>query len=155
VNEAKDGYDTIEWLAAQPWSSGKVGMIGGSYLGWVQWWAASQRPPHLVTLIPNVSPPDPFFNLPYEYGVFFLGADIWWAEVLQSGATADISGAAMAKIGEKKYTTLLRALPVIDLDRTVLGKENPYWRTWIEHPTNDAYWDRANFLDRLQDVNIR
>jgi hypothetical protein len=36
VNEAKDGYDTIEWLAAQAWSNGKVGMIGASYLGWVQ-----------------------------------------------------------------------------------------------------------------------
>jgi len=154
VNEAKDGYDTIEWLAAQPWSTGKVGMIGGSYVGWVQWWAASQHPPHLATIIPNVSPPDPFYNLPYEYGVFFLGGDIWWADILQSAATADISGAAMQKIGEKKYVKLLRALPVIDLDKKVLGKENPYWRKWIEHPTNDAYWDQANFLDRLQDVNI-
>jgi putative CocE/NonD family hydrolase len=154
VNEAKDGFDTIEWLAAQHWSTGKVGMIGGSYVGWVQWWAASQRPPHLVTMIPNVSPPDPFFNLPYEYGVFFLGANIWWADILQSAATADISGAAMAKIGEKKYPKLLRALPVIDLDKAVLGKENSYWRKWIEHPTNDAYWDRASFLERLQDVNI-
>ena len=44
LNEAKDGYDAIEWLAAQPWSNGKVGMIGGSYVGWVQWWAASERP---------------------------------------------------------------------------------------------------------------
>lgn len=41
VNEPKDGYDAVEWLAAQPWSTGKVGMIGASYLGWVQWWAAS------------------------------------------------------------------------------------------------------------------
>jgi putative CocE/NonD family hydrolase len=154
VNEAKDGYDAVEWLAAQPWSTGKVGMIGGSYLGWVQWWAAGQRPPHLVTIIPNVSPPDPFFNIPYEYGVFFLGGNIWWADVLQSAATADVSGAALAKIGEKKYARLLRALPVVDLDRAVLGKENPYWRTWIEHPTNDAYWERANFLDRLRDVDL-
>ena len=43
---------------------------------------------------------------------------------------------------------------MIDLDKTILGKENPYWRKWIEHPTNDAYWDQANFLDRLKDVNI-
>ena len=67
LNEPKDGYDAIEWLAAQPWSNGKVGMIGGSYVGWVQWWAASQHPPHLVTIIPNVSPPDPFYNIPYEH----------------------------------------------------------------------------------------
>jgi putative CocE/NonD family hydrolase len=154
VHEPQDGYDTIEWLAAQPWCNGKVGMIGGSYLGWVQWWAASQCPPHLVTIIPNVSPPDPFYNLPYEYGVFFLWAAVWWADVLETGATADISGAAMSQISDKKYHTLLKALPVIELDKAVLGKENPYWRKWIAHPDNDPYWEQANFLDRLENVRI-
>jgi uncharacterized protein len=154
VHEPKDGYDAVEWLAAQPWSSGKIGMIGGSYVGWVQWWAASQKPPHLVTIIPNVSPPDPFYNIPYDYGVFFLGAAIWWAEVLDWEATADLSGSKMADLAEKKYGKLLRPLPVIDLDKTVLGKENPYWRKWIAHPVNDDYWEQANFLDRLRDVRI-
>ena len=93
MHEGDDGYDTIEWLAVQPWSTGKVGMIGGSYLGWVQWWAASRNPPHLATIIPNVSPPDPFYNIPYEYGTFFLLGAIWWADVLESEATADLSGA--------------------------------------------------------------
>ena len=73
VNEPQDGYDTVEWLAKLGREcNGKVGMIGGSYVGWVQWWAAVERPPHLVTIIPNVSPPDPFYNIPYEYGTFFL-----------------------------------------------------------------------------------
>jgi putative CocE/NonD family hydrolase len=154
VNESRDGYDTIEWLAGQAFSDGKVGMIGGSYLGWVQWWAASEHPPHLVTIIPNVAPPDPFYNVPYEYGAFFMEGAIWWADILESAATADISGVALSKIGEKKYSKLLRELPVIDLDKSVLGKENPYWRKWIQHPTNDSYWKPANFLDRLKDVNI-
>jgi putative CocE/NonD family hydrolase len=154
VNEPQDGHDAVEWLAVQPWSSGKVGMIGGSYVGWVQWWAAREKPAHLVTIIPNVSPPDPFYNLPYEYGAFFIWGAIWWADVLESEATADLSGAAMGRIGEKKYLKLLRSLPVIELDKTVLGKENRYWRKWIEHPANDAYWDRSNFLERLKDVNI-
>jgi len=154
VNEPRDGYDTIEWAAAQPWSSGKVGMIGASYLGWVQWWAARERPPHLVTIIPNVSPPDAFYNFPYEYGVHFLFGGIWWADILASEATADLSGAAMSTIGEKKYGQLLQSLPVIDLDEKVLGKKNPYWRKWIEHPKDDAYWAQVNFLDRLENVRI-
>ena len=154
INEPKDGYDAIEWLAAQPWSNGKVGMIGGSYVGWVQWWAASQRPPHLVTIIPNVAPPDPFYNIPYEHGAFFIFGAIWWADILESKATGDLSGVALSKIGEKKYGQLLRALPVIDLDKAVLGKENPYWRKWIEHPVDDDWWAQANFLNKLKDVNI-
>jgi putative CocE/NonD family hydrolase len=154
VNEPQDGHDAIEWLAAQPWSTGKVGMIGGSYVGWVQWWAAREKPAHLITIIPNVSPPDPFYNIPYEYGVFFTLGAIWWADILESEATADLSGAAIGRIGEKKYGTLLRSLPVIDLDKTVLGKVNPYWRKWIDHPTDDSYWERANFLERLKEMNI-
>jgi putative CocE/NonD family hydrolase len=154
VNEPKDGYDTVEWLAKQPWCNGKVGMIGGSYVGWVQWWAAVERPPHLVTIIPNVSPPDPFFNIPYEYGTFFLWGAIWWADVLETGATADISGKKLKEVMEKKYHKLLQKLPVIELDKVVLGKENPYWRKWIEHPTDDDYWKRANFHYRLDKVNI-
>ena len=149
-NEPTDGYDTIEWLSREPWSNGKVGMIGGSYLGWVQWWAAKEAPPHLATIIPNVSPPDPYFNIPYEYGSFFLFGAIWWADVLEKEATADLSGKAMADIGEKKYAKLLRQLPVIDLDKKVLGKKNKYWREWIAHPDNDAYWDRASFLEHLK-----
>jgi hypothetical protein len=154
IHEPEDGYDTIQWLAKRPWSTGKVGMIGGSYVGWVQWWAASQRPPNLVTIIPNVAPPDPFYNIPYEYGVFFILGAIWWADILESEATADLSGVALSEIGEKKYHKLLRQLPVIDLDKAVLGKENPYWRKWIQHPTNDEYWEKASFLDRLKNVNL-
>jgi uncharacterized protein len=154
VDEPRDGYDSIEWLAARPWSNGKVGMIGGSYVGWVQWWAAREKPPHLVTIVPNVSPPDPFYNLPYEYGAFFMWGAIWWADILESNATADLSGAAMSKISEKKYQVLLKTLPVIDLDKKILGKINPYWRKWIAHPTDDAYWERASFLEKLKDVRI-
>ena len=47
-NEANDGYDTIEWVAKQPWSNGQVGLEGGSYLGHVQWRAATQSPPSLA-----------------------------------------------------------------------------------------------------------
>lgn len=154
VNEPADGYDTIEWLADQPWSTGKVGMTGGCYQALVQWLAASRRPPHLVTIIPSVSPADPFLGFPYDHGVFALTGAVWWADILESEATADISGAAYSRIGEKDYYKLLQSMPVIDLDKNILGKESSYWRKWIAHPTNDSYWQRASFLDRLQEVNI-
>lgn len=154
VHEPEDGRDAIEWLAGQPWSTGKVGMIGSSYVGWVQWWAASQKPPHLFTIIPNVSPPDPFYNFPYDHGVLFLWGALWWADVLATEATGDLSGVAMEKIGEKKYGPLLRPLPVIDLDKRVLGKENPFWRKWVAHSTDDDYWAKVRFSDKLAEVRI-
>jgi len=154
VNEPLDGYDAVEWLAARDWASGKVGMIGGSYVGWVQLWAASEKPPHLTTIIPNVAPPDPFFNIPYEYGAFFILGGIWWAEILEKEATGDLAGKAMAQINERKYEKILRSLPVLDLDKKILGKKNAYWRQWIEHNTNDAYWARSNFVDKLKTLDL-
>ena len=145
VNEKRDGVDTIEWAAKQPWSTGKVGMIGGSYLGLVQYLAAVEKPPHLVTIIPNVAPPDALYNVPYEYGAFFMLGALWWAEVVQTGAAADVSGATLERIGDKKYSKLLAGLPVIDLDEVVLGSKNPHWRAWIAHPTADAYRPRTSW----------
>src|SRR5262249_51250735 len=64
-NEANDGSDTIDWLASQPWCDGNVGMIGASYVGWVQWYAARSGNPHLKAIVPQVAPPDPDRNIPY------------------------------------------------------------------------------------------
>jgi putative CocE/NonD family hydrolase len=153
-NEAKDGYDTIEWLAGQPWSNGKVGMVGGSYLGWVQLWAAVEKPPHLVTIIPNVAPPDPFYNIPYEYGSFFIFGSIWWAEILESRATGDLSGKAMGRIGERRYEKILKRLPVVELDKEIFGRINPYWRQWIENNRNGGFWEAANFMGKLRDLDL-
>ena len=54
-NEGRDGYDTIEWAAAQPWSNGAVGTFGLSYPGAVQWLAALQSPPHLKAMVPAMT----------------------------------------------------------------------------------------------------
>ncbi|MBN2399578.1 MAG: CocE/NonD family hydrolase [Candidatus Aminicenantes bacterium] len=153
-NESRDGYDAIEWLAVQPWSNGKVGMVGGSYVGWVQLWAAVEKPPHLVTIIPNVAPPDPFYNIPYEYGSFFIFGSIWWAEILESEATGDLSGKAMSKINERRYEKILKRLPVVDLDKEIFGKVNPYWRQWIEHNRDGGFWSGANFMDKLSGLDL-
>lgn len=154
VNEGRDGYDTIEWLAAQSGCNGKVGMVGGSYLAVAEWLAAVECPPHLAAMIANVSPPDPFYNIPYEYGVFFMKAGIWWSEVVETGAAADLSGAGLQRISRRKYTKLLNALPVIDLDLAVFGQENRYWREWIAHPTEDEYWQACSFRDKLDRVKV-
>jgi predicted acyl esterase len=154
VSEARDGHDAIEWLAAQGWSDGKVGMIGGSYLGWVQWWAASQRPPHLVTMIPNVAPPEPYHNFPHQYGAMMLATALWWSDVVEREVTADISGLAMVESLEILKSDKLEHLPVVDLDQLVLGRQIPHWREWIAHPAYDDYWRSMSYLDSLAELNI-
>jgi putative CocE/NonD family hydrolase len=142
VNEARDGHDSVTWCAQQPWSNGKVGMIGASYAGFVQWAAAREGSPHLKCLIPIVSPPDPFFNIPYAYGAFFLYPSAWWAAI--------VDGKGMKP--PKTLTNLdgFRALPLNTVDKKLFGKTVPFFQTWLKHSTNDAYWDQVNFLERMK-----
>ncbi len=52
TQDGKDAYDFIEWVAAQDWSNGKVGMAGNSWLAMVQWYTAAEKPPHLTCIAP-------------------------------------------------------------------------------------------------------
>ncbi|MHA2393757.1 MAG: CocE/NonD family hydrolase [Promethearchaeota archaeon] len=54
ADEAPDGYDTVEWIASQSWSNGKVGTLGTSYASWVQSALAVLDPPHLASMFPNM-----------------------------------------------------------------------------------------------------
>ena len=67
--EATDAYDIIEWLAAQPWSTGKIGMCGISYQGLTQLLAASTGPPHLAAIMPDMVMFD-LYSFSYPGGVF-------------------------------------------------------------------------------------
>jgi putative CocE/NonD family hydrolase len=154
VHEGRDGYDAIEWLAVQPWSTGRIGMAGGSYLAWAQWLAAAECPPHLVTIVPAASPTDTHYNLPYEYGVFCQAAILWWMDVRESNASADVSGRMIWLTLTKRYDALQNVGPVIDYDLAILGKRSSGWRRWIEHPPHDPYWRRVAFLESLANVRI-
>jgi putative CocE/NonD family hydrolase len=148
VLEAKDGYDSIEWCAAQPWSSGDVGMIGGSYLGFVQWAAAREGSKHLKCLIPIVSPPDPFFNVPYMFGELFLSPDLWWASVVRERNAISIESPAKAMSKMNAFMTL----PLTEVDKAVLGTHQPIFQEWLKHSTNDLYYDQVNFGDRMSSI---
>jgi uncharacterized protein len=67
--ETNDAYEITEWLAAQPWSTGKIGMYGRSYLGVNQYMAASKAPPHLKAIFPEMAEFD-HYSLTYPGGVF-------------------------------------------------------------------------------------
>ena len=69
-NEPNDGYDTVEWAAALPYSNGKVGMFGGSYVGATQMLAAIAKPPHLAGICPVVTGSNYHSNWTYQGGAF-------------------------------------------------------------------------------------
>ena len=81
VNEARDGHDTIEWAAGQPWSDGNVGTYGVSYMGQSQWLAAATRPPSLRCIATATSPHDAHHDLVYRGGALSLGVLASWSMI--------------------------------------------------------------------------
>ncbi len=78
VNEIDDGYDSVEWVAGQPWCNGKVGMWGSSYLGATQWLAAKAKPPSLAAIAPGVTASDYHEGWTWQGGAFELGFNLTW-----------------------------------------------------------------------------
>jgi predicted acyl esterase len=88
-----EGYDLVEWVAKQPWCTGKVGMTGPSFMGWTQWWTATQGPPSLRAFVPEVAPPDAFANAPYQDGVL-VGWMMGWAAIMSGRVTQTVGPGA-------------------------------------------------------------
>ncbi len=76
--ELRDLYEMIEWCAAQPWSSGKVGMFGESYYSMVQWAAAAQNPPHLTCCAPYDACADLYRQFCFKGGILYIGFQNHW-----------------------------------------------------------------------------
>lgn len=134
-----DGYDLVQWIAKQPWCSGSVGTYGLSYMGWTSWWTASQAPPALKAIVPEVAPPDHFYNCPYQNGIFVCWMMDWAgsmsARLPHRAGPGGYGGFAVNR--EKAYSHL----PYIDFDKTRNYKPNAWWRKWILQNTADTeYW---------------
>jgi uncharacterized protein len=155
-NEARDGYDTIEWSARQPWSNGAVGTIGLSYPGAVQWLAAMEAPPHLKAMAPAMtfSTPRNFF---YSGGVFDLSWLSWtWNNIapdirvkksLAGPRTYAEAGASWTSEQSRMESFLpLAALP--DLKDVA-----PWYYEWLQHPPTDPWWDWAELRGKYNRVS--
>ena len=140
-----DGYDAVEWAAALPGSSGKVGMLGGSYVGWTQWFAAVEHPPHLAAIVPIVSPPDPWLNVPY-WNMNFAVASVAWACLVSGKTNQDVSHLDIERG--------LRTLPVARMPAALGCGHTDYWDDWMGHPVVDAYWRSVSYQSRVPGVTV-
>ena len=161
LHEAEDGEDTVAWLGAQPWSDGTVGTFGASYLGWVQWAAASQAPAGLRAIAPTVTTSD-YYTAPWysDGGALSLHMTLWWS-TLMGLLRAQRSLAAGTDTGE----SLMRAVGALDAlpsrvtampsgDQPVLVELAPWWSEWVRHPDRDRFWQDLSVIDRTGEVTV-
>jgi putative CocE/NonD family hydrolase len=138
VNDARDGYDVVEWLAKQPWSNGKVAMWGGSYAGFNQWATLKELPPHLATIVPAAAA-HPGVDFPAP-GNIFLSYDIQWL-TLTSGVTPNQKLFGESNFWISKYRErYLNHIPFAKLDELV-GNRSPHFQKWLKHRTPDEFLD--------------
>ncbi|HEX4241313.1 MAG TPA: CocE/NonD family hydrolase [Steroidobacteraceae bacterium] len=141
IHELKDGDETLTWIAAQPWSDGKIGMMGASYPGHAQWMAAYRGNPALVTIVPQVSMGTPHNDMPYIGGALDIGVAQW---------ALAMDGADTTKL---QWATLLRMRPFADIGKTALGKDSKLWDQVVQHQLYDDYWKASDWL--LYEKNIK
>jgi putative CocE/NonD family hydrolase len=142
-NEPDDGFDTDEWVGKQPWSNGKIGTFGGSYVGFTQLSQAIRRSKYLTAMAPFVTTLDIYGNWIYTGGAFQYGFAMPWGALFIDGHTNQ-------EYLAYNWPQGLKHLPIATADEAV-GRRNQHYRDWVAHPTRDSYWDTISF-ERSQDV---
>ena len=154
--EGKDGYDTIEWSAAQPWSDGRVGTFGLSYPGAVQWLAAIEQPPHLLAMAPAMTfaSPNHFW---YTGGVWDNSwvSWVWYNIAPDLRRRKNLAGPRTGTEARDAWPTEGRAMQdYLPLGRmpAFVGVADWYYE-WMKHPPYDAWWNWAELTDKYDRVN--
>ena len=142
-NEGQDGYDTIEWITRQPWCSGRVGMMGGSYVGGVQWQAAAEQPPGLAVIAPQATWSSFYRNL-HLGGSVRLSLIAGWI----AGNSPKPEGAK-----PKNFNEALLHLPLSEVD-TAIGWDMPWLDAFLTHPEPNGFWTRLDLTSRLPDLQL-
>lgn len=161
ADEAFDGADTIAWAAEQPWSNGRVGMVGASYFGATQWLAATQGPAALKALAPALTASSFYDGWTYHNGALQLGfVNHWTFFVLGLGEAIRQVGAgtmAPARIDELIHQLDINAefferLPLLDMPE--LSDVAPYYREWLSHPGYDDYWKATAPREGYEQITV-
>lgn len=170
AQERQDVYDLVEWVAAQPWCDGNVGMIGISYFAMTQLEAAVERPPHLKAIFPLAVTADLYEGVNH-HGL--LSSSFLTPFLAMMGLTSDRSdklwrskpvGVARRVLNtprvHKKFETANGEAAVTMLRQLLRLPHNPHpWdELWLQaavkHPTRDEWWEERNLLPLLKEIDI-
>lgn len=170
AQERRDMHDLIEWVAAQPWCDGNVGMIGISYFAMTQLEAAVERPPHLKAIFPVAVTSDMYeganhhgllsssFVTPFlaMVGLTSERSDKLWRSRPVALARRVLNSPRL----HKKFGTMNGEAAVTMLRQLIKLPHNPHpWdELWqevaVRRPTRDQWWEQRNLLPLLKEIDI-
>ena len=144
AQEPQDGYDTQEWIGAQPWCDGNIGTFGGSQMGFTQTMTAPLRSRYLKALVPTASQQDNFGHWRIDGA---LQLHVAMNFIFAAGRTMQI-----ANNRQVNWHELFRRLPL----ETALADINdqPFYREVIRHDTYDDFWDSYSMRHKYGEVEV-
>lgn len=137
--EENDGSDTLDWMAAQPWSDGKAGTIGGSYCGFVQWSMAASGNPHLGCMVSFVTAGPPFLDVPRRGGSLACGS-LPWVYAMNAGTVG-----SKLDMQRDDWNDIFAIRPLKDLPEKAFGVRFTTWNAWLDNETNNDYWRESDW----------
>jgi putative CocE/NonD family hydrolase len=145
-NEPNDGFDTDEWIGQHPWFNGKLGTLGGSYVGFTQWSQAIRGSKYLTAMAPTVTTPDIYGNWFYTNGAFNYAFALSWGAVSIDGRVAQYTPAY-------DWESVYPHLPIAD-SPAAAGHRAPHYHDWVSHPTRDTLWSTLSHETEYDSVAV-
>jgi uncharacterized protein len=158
----QDGYDTVEWAAAQPWSNGNVGMVDGSYSGFTQYLIAPTRPPHLRALSPREGGGDLYRDWVFRGGAnqlsftrsWTLNTCLGWLSHPVQAGRAPGARERLQQALAQGLDPLLAHLPLQECAPLEgLGLASFYF-DHLRHPEDGPYWEALAMRSRYAEVDV-
>lgn len=147
-HEAKDAYTVLDWISNQSWCDGRIGMYGGSYLGFSQWAAAKSGHPALKTIVPQVAV-GIGVDFPMNNNIFMSYALDWLHYVTDNNV---LNKKAMGSKNAKKWFKKGTAFKEID---TYGGGRHEVFQKWLQHPDYDDFWQKMiPYKEDFAKINI-
>lgn len=146
--EMNDGDDTLTWIGESEFCDGNVGMIGGSYSGYVQWAAAASSNSYLKAIVSIVTSGSPFTDLPYKGGCLMSGVLAW----VFAMSDKKINPALMQR---DDWDELLKVRPISKIVEAGLNREVLYWNKWCKSDIYSDFWDKQNWYakrNQMKDI---
>ena len=150
LDDGRDGYDTIEWIARQQWSNGKTGMVGTSYPGGTQHAAAEMNPPHLTTIIPVDSLSNVGIAGFRHSGAFELRFVNWIFNIAGPDAKEGIENPVIGEALKKNAALIKEQIWTLPIKKgTTVFKYAPEYEDWLieamRHGDYDDYWKQIGY----------
>lgn len=139
-NDAADNYAVIDWISKQSWCNGKVGMYGGSYLGFTQWAAMKKVHPALKTIVPQVAV-GIGLDYPNANGVF-IPYMLQWLKYVRNGVFSDTYSFNDAEKWDSINTAYIRKGIAFNRLDSMEGGMDTIFQRWLKHPAYDSYWQQ-------------